>query len=393
MIVFYNPHVDDFLAIPPHFSLLKRRALLKYSYLLKGMVGSGQKVQVLVDGAISAFIPDCCFSLLPKCVRRFIAMCEVFLWININHLQGRVKVFYNVNDTDSKILFAFSYKAAIGLSGRQLKYLNEFPVKIFHLSHYYISTGEKSENLQRLDDVLLAGDSDISNNSYFQRYFSWYKNQFLVLPFAVAPRFRYNEPFQNRESICIATGTFHNLYEEVPAEKYLDFIKHFHSSTYHPVRKLIYDNSENLKGLINIKISPYRGSLKGGTIERLLKHFLVSQKAYFSINIVDLYNNYQYAVVGEEVVGFPALGAFESMGCGCVLIAQPEFYGGLKLVAGEHFIAHSGSLNSILEAIEILNKDPVKALMVSKAGAEYVDSNLRPREAYMKFLSVIKDLR
>lgn len=394
MIVFYNPHVDDFLAEPPHFRLLNRRALKKYGYLIEGiLINNNGKIQVLVDGAISAFIPDRYFSLLPRHIRQWIAMCEMRWWISINNLQGKVKIIRNASDADSDILLAFSYKAATGLSGRQLARLDAFPIKVFHLSHYFISTKKKSENLQRLSNVLLAGDSDISANPYFRQHFSWYRRPFVVLPFAVAPRFQVRRSLHDRQPLCVAMGTFHNLHEEVPAEKYIDYIGYFHSSTYHPIRKLIYDNAGALKKRIFSKISLYRGESGSGTLRRLLGHFFVSQKSYFSIDIVDLYNRYRYAIIGEEAAGFPALGAFEAMACGCVLIAQPGFYNGLGLMPGEHFVAHNGSLDSVVEAIEMLSKDPIKASLIAEAGTKYVELNLRPQEAYMRFSTVIKGLQ
>ncbi|MCD6401843.1 MAG: glycosyltransferase [Anaerolineales bacterium] len=393
MIVFYNPHVDDFLAEPPHFRLVNRRALKKYGYLIEGILNANKKIKVLVDGTISAFIPDRYFSLLPKHIRQWIAIHEIHWWINLNNLQGKVKIIRNASDADSDVLLAFSYKAATGLSGRQLAHLNTFPVKIFHLSHYFISTKEKSENLQRLSNVLLAGDSDISVNPYFRQYFPWYNRPFVVLPFAVAPRFQVRRSFHNRQPLCVAMGTFHNLHEEVPAKKYLDYIGYFHSSTYHPMRKLIYDNTKALTKHIFSKISLYHGESGSGVLRRLLRHFLVSQKSYFSIDIVDLYNRYRYAIIGEEATGFPALGAFEAMACRCVLIAQPGFYNGLGLVPDEHFVAHNGSLNSVVEAIEMLGKNPIKASLIAEAGAKYVELNLRPQEAYMRFSNVIKGLQ
>ena len=59
----------------------------------------------------------------------------------------------------------------------------------------------------------------------------------------------------------------------------------------------------------------------------------------------------------------------------------------------QHFVAHNGSLNSVVEAIEMLGKNPIKASLIAEAGAKYVELNLRPQEAYMRFSNVIKGLQ
>jgi len=391
--VFYNPHVDDFLAEPPHFRLLKRRPLKKYGYLIEGALAATGQVRIFVDGTVSAFIPDRYFSLLPGFIRRWVAKLEVRRWERINDLSGKISMVLDTSNAVDEILFAFSYKTATGDFERRLPHLAAFHSKIFHLSHYFISTGEKGQNLRRVENVWLAGDSDISANPYFRRFFAWYDRPFVALPFSVAPRFQVRRPFRERESLCVATGTFHNLHEEIPAEKYRDYIDFFRFSTYHPVRKLIHDHVATLGKWIDSKISLYRGKAEGGALKRLFRHFSVSQKAYFNIDIVELYNSYRYAIVGEEASGFPALGAFEAMACGCVLIAQPQFYAGWKLMLGKHFVAHDGSLESIVSAIEVLNADPERAAAIAEAGMNFVNQNLRAMQAYSRFVKCVEQCR
>lgn len=393
MIVFYNPHVDDFLAEPPHFRLLKRRPLKKYGYLIEGVIAARGQVHILVDGTISAFIPDRYFALLPGFIRRWVATLEVRRWERINYLSGKVSLVQDTSKAAEEILFAFSYKTATGNFEGRLPNLAAFRSKIFHLSHYFISTGEKGQNLRRVENVWLAGDSDISANPYFRRFFAWYDQPFVALPFAVAPRFQVRRTFGERESLCVAIGTFHNLHEEIPAEKYRDYIDFFRSSTYHPVRKLIHDHVATLGKWIVSKISLYRGKAEGGGLKRLFKHLSVSQKEYFNIDIVELYNSYRYAIVGEEASGFPALGAFEAMACGCVLIAQPQFYAGWELMPGKHFVTHDGSLESIVSAIEMLNANPEKAAAIAEAGTIFVNQNLRATQAYSRFVKCVERCR
>src|SRR5689334_20531405 len=117
MVVLYNPHVDDFLAEPPHFRLLKRRALKKYGFFIDEALRNGQVVKVLVDGTSSAFIPERVFHKLPRLLRQAIAELEYQRWLSINnfdHFDSLVKRVEPPKEKSDQVLLAFSYKAATG---------------------------------------------------------------------------------------------------------------------------------------------------------------------------------------------------------------------------------------------------------------------------------------
>lgn len=171
------------------------------------------------------------------------------------------------------------------------------------------------------------------------------------MPFSVGNRFEAQQPWLTRDVKAVATGSFHDLRLEQPAHKYTDFIAATGATTYHPVRLAIYQAAEQLSNWVTCKISPYR-KYGRNRLSRFFSHFRVSQKKYFSINIVDLYNQHRYAIVGEELSGFPALGAFEAMACGCVLIGQPQYYAGLGLQEGVDFLPYDGSMERLLAILQ-----------------------------------------
>ena len=115
MIVLYNPHVDDFLATPPHFWLLKRKALKKYGFIIDEIVQGNEKIHAVVDGTISLFVPSIIFGFLPNLIRKSIAKFEFFLWIKINKLSQLCEV-VDLDDGDHSktALIIFSYKSATG---------------------------------------------------------------------------------------------------------------------------------------------------------------------------------------------------------------------------------------------------------------------------------------
>ena len=358
-MILYNPHVDDFLAEPPHFRFLKRRPLKKYGFLIQNILERGEQIPIVVDGTISAFIPEVIFSRIPRFVRQFISNWEFKIWITVNDLANNVSLIPADALSSRDVLLAFSYKSATGKFGLRKPIFDKCGHVVFHLSHYFIATKEKSKNLSSLTNVILAGDSDISENPYFKNTFNWYHKPFLVLPFAVSMRFNVNTSWEDREPKAVATGSFHNLTKEIPRRKYEDFMRATGSDTYHPLRKQIYLSRHNLQ-YIKCHVSPYRPESEQSVISKIVAHFSVAQKSYFSVDLVTLYNKYRYAVVGEELSGFPALGAFEALACGCVLIGDSACYAGTGIEPDEHYIPHSGDIESIRVAVESAKRpDPV----------------------------------
>lgn len=387
MVVLYNPHVDDFLAEPPHFRLLKRRPLKKYGFFINESLRNGREVKVLVDGTSSAFISESVFHKLPQFLRWIVSEIEYQIWLRINRFGPLVKRVKAPKEKSDEVLLAFSYKAATGCFSLRHNVLNQYRAVIFHLSHYFVATKEKSENIKKLDNVWLAGDSDISEIPFFMHFFPWYKKEFIVLPFSVASRFCIKKNYLDRENRCLATGSFHDLTQERPPERYADYLSATQLTTYHPIRKGIYDNAASLNELIECKISPYRQYGASSKLRRIVNHVSVSQKKYFSIDLVDLYNNYRFAVVGEEASGFPALGSFEAMACGCTLIADGKYYKGLGLVPNQHFIAYDGTLDSLLKTIAA--HQAIVSDAMASSGSHFVSNRFSPATVYGKWNSVI----
>lgn len=352
MLVYYNPHVDDFMAEPLQFKLLRRRPLKKYGFLINQAKALNQVIYVLVDGTASGIVPSNIFMYLPQFLKNFISTIEFNGWKRINGLKEEVVRVSQDKDFGGDTLLAFSYKAATGDFEGRRELLRRFKVTLFHLSHYFVATKEKSDNLRTINNLILAGDSNISKNKYFQKYFGWYKEPFLVLPFAVSSRFKSNASWKERHSRIIATGTFHDLACEQPSHLYSDYVGATGLTTYHPIRKAIFDAKDTVKNSIDCKISQYR-QYKKSFLMKFIEKFRVSQKDYFALDIVDLYNKYQYAVVGEELSGFPALGAFEAMACGCILFAESEYYSGLNLIPGNDYIEYNNGLNGLLLKINV----------------------------------------
>lgn len=352
-IVLYNPHVDDFLAEPPHFRLLKRKSLKKYGFLIDVLQNTHGGVSVMIDGTVSSFIHPRYFRLMPKLLRQIVSTFEYELWLRINKFTKFKRIAASSPNLGEYTLLAFSYKAVTGNFELRASLLLKFRHVLFHLSHYFVSTSEKAVNIKKLPNAWLVGDSDPSENEYFQFFFGWYQKRFLTLPFAVKSRFKDKNPLLQRESRCIATGSVHDLHLELPTKAYVDYISHSGLYTYHPVRKQIYDDRDRISLQVECMVAPYRNYQSSSILKEWMRHFFVSQKNYFSIDIVEAYNRYKFAVVGEEMTGFPALGMLEAMACGCIVFADPRRLQGLNLQANSHYLPYDGTLDGLLNALSL----------------------------------------
>lgn len=381
-----NPHADDFIKTPVSFHLAGRRGLMKYAYLIDIPQKQGQIVDVLVDGTLSSLIRQTIFIKLPTWVRRIILWIELTAWIRINHLKQTVRIHWSPETIpDRRMIYLVSYKNCVGAFDLRRPMIEAFEHKIVNMSHYFILTQEKARNIKSLSGVIFTSEADLRSNPYFAAFFSD-RRDFLVLPFAVAPRFCAKMPVEQRRPTCGATGSFHNLYEEQPPHYYQDFLGFFHSSTYHPLRKQIYERQIELQGKILCRVSPYRerthtGKQFGNLLTRLKLD--CTQRAYFSFDIVDFYNGNIFAVVGEELSGLPAIGFFEAMACGCILLGEGEtFYEGVGLQAGIHYLAHDGTIENILATMEAALRNPATLQEISAAAQTYVATQCRPEAVW-----------
>ncbi len=381
-----NIHADDFVATPVSFWLVGRRGLQKYKYLIDEPVKRGKRVNVLVDGTLSSLIDQCIFARLPAWLKAIILRIEIYLWVRNNDLNAKIDIHWSIDTIkDRAVVYAFSYKGCVGEFAKRRTIIASFDHVLINLSHYFIRTREKANNIAKLRNVCLVVDSDLTRNAYFQNYFP-NPIPMIVLPFAVSDRFAPKRPFAQRDGKCAATGSFHSLMKEEPVDYYRDFIAFFGTDTYHPVRKLLYQRQTELADWLACRISPYRemgGENRLGARLRRLLRIDVVQAEYFLFDIVDFYNQHRFAIVGEELSGAPAVGFFEAMACGCVMLgASGGFYDGLGLEPNVHYLTHDGTVESIRAAITRASSDPQRMQAMAQAGVGYIETKCTPQAVW-----------
>ena len=154
MLIFLNPHVDDFLATPILFKLLGRRPLKKYGFLFESFVQKKQSINILIDQYSSSVIPWNFFRILPSWCQKLIVSIETKIWLQLNNnISSKINLLREDQVTDNDVIFAFSYKTAVVGFEPRINILNRAKSTIFHLSHYFINTSVKSNNLRKINNL------------------------------------------------------------------------------------------------------------------------------------------------------------------------------------------------------------------------------------------------
>lgn len=312
----------------------------------------------------------------------------MLLWLKIN---PELKSVINLVDKDSicksDTVFSFSYKSLVAGFEERLPIFNAASRSVFHLSHYFINTSLKANNLRYIDNAYLAGDSDISNNRYFRYFFDWYDKEFIVLPFSVGERFISAKSTKDRHYQLGASGTFHDLKNEPKPHLYCDFRSVTGSNNYHQLREELYVHKDELPINWSVNTGPYRSSGARGPLSKLFSFLSTRQKTYFSLDIVDFYCSCSYVVVGEEKSGFPAIGSLEAMACGAALVGDPNCYDGLGLIQGVHYVSHDGSLESLYQVVNKYSESDLVGL--SATGRKFVVENFSAQSVYARWLEAL----
>lgn len=356
MITLYNPHSQDFIFKPLAFILAKRKPLCKYGYIKDILLENKGFLDIYVDYTESSIIPMKVLERLPLFLRKIFINIELFFWLRVNNIENKVKFISKKDDLSKYNLFGFSYKLAVNNLDNKLSELKKFNKVYMHLSHYMIRTREKFDFFKQLNNITLLGDNDCTQNSYYQDFLGNSNINLKVVSFIPQDRFFRKINFEERSLKIIATGSFHNLYEEKPPEYYEDFLKFFNLSTYHFIRKEIFEDNQNEK--ITSYVKPYRENSK--------KKLDISQKKYFSFDIVEAYNKHKFAVVGDEITGFIAIGSLEAMACGCVVFCVKESVQGLEMIEYEHYLPYDGTYKDLITQYEKYKNDENLISNISK---------------------------
>lgn len=384
--VFYNPHTDIWFKTPLYFILTGRKSIRKYEYLLDYCIERKSNFAFFLDKNASSYGGNIFKRLISPRL-------ELIFWCLVNGINPcHVKTITHTGDlARDDVLFIMHYGNLTSHTGHLAEEKKQFILeladsdvfKVVHLSHYMYSVRVGSENSFKAGVDLFVAENNLSMNSgYFKKYFPFYSKNVYVLPFVPQKRFRDLEQFAKRKNKAVAMGTLTFPMEES------DFREFFNTTDIHPMRRLIYDNKDLLKNIIDCYISDItegkrkRSDKINDTIirkiyNRIYNNFCWKQTKYFSFDIVDLYNSYRMFVVPEEINGLPAIGFVEGMACGCAYLGKRDaMYSDIGLKDGVHYIGYDGSLKDLVEKICYYQKNEKDAKGIAQNGREFVRNTL-----------------
>ena len=393
MYVILNPHISDFISEPLSSRLFKRRPLKKYAYLIDEAIKDGGSVEVLMNSAASGIVPMGLYKKLPGFLRKLITRIEGSFWKRINKYDSRVKIIYRPADAASQSHLVMMCYKNYQNPEVTLKTTDAFEHVLVHISHYHLNTSTQSAFLARITNVTIASDADISASPYFKSKFPWYSRPVFILPYEVTDRFKASKPMAARTPDAMATGTFH-FFDQMQAKgdtSTIEFCEANHADTLHPIRRMLYEQQDAVKDLIETRIAPYNDESASSPVKKLVSTTFSSQKTYFAFDIVAAYNAHKFAVIGEEYYsGVAGVGSFEAMACGAVLIGHPACYNGLGMTAGEHYLPHDNTLENILDTITRYGGNDALLEEISNRGKVLAQEFFTPAASYRRLLAYLR---
>lgn len=385
----HNPHNFNLIGTPVSYRLIGKKPMPKYWYLLDRKVIEGRDIFFFIDATSSSLLPDIRFAKLPFVLRFAITWIEALGWALINNVPiGRLR-FRGLTIRPDDVLLSFVYRDFRGHFDGRAAIMAKFGAILAHLSHYCIDLASISTNAARLKDRLwFVAEAPLHENCpIFQSGFAWYERPVLVVPFVPQPRFQQRKPIVERQSRAVSTGSFHILSEEPESAVWTAFREVSGLDTVHPFRQELNHRKAEVREEIEVMNSrfwetppkptnPPRGFF-GPIVAwfRSRRAKAAPQSRYLSLDIVDLYNDYQMSLIGEEATGLPGVGMAESMACGCVYLGRRDpMYEALGMIEGVHYLAYDGGVEDLRAVVRDARAQSARLEAISGAALDLVRS-------------------
>jgi hypothetical protein len=393
-IYIYDPNImqlgENLLSI-----FLKKRAPRNLKYLLE-LIQEKDDIFIFTD-YLSTYAPIRTWSNFPIGLRKIGSFLDIHIWCLANKVPlSKIKTNIKELDPVKDIIFCHGTINSIFESRKltERSSLIKYQGKILiYANHFFTYPEIVSENYKLLKQPILAAETKLENNSFFQKFFSRFGSNY-VLPYAFQERFEARVPFQQRKNKALALGTYLCLQESDPGHK--EIINHFNSTALHPMRKAIYEARKQITEQIDSIISkqPFEDDeeknqkaqkLKGIGLY-LFKLFAKEQENYLSLDLVDQFNQYKMVIAPEEVIGLPSISFVEAMSCNCAYIGlDSEIYTDLGLEANKHYVSYNGTLEDLIAKVGYYQKHEDELKTIANNGYKFVREHLSDRIIKEKF--------
>lgn len=420
-LCFYNPHTITNAIGSTVLSRLAqifgtnkenlRKHNLKYEFLLNILRDNRYNTAIVVDGAGTSF--STVLSKIPFLrnnyfIYRFISFGEIYWWCLLNDLNPlKQNIIFNRKKLDEKsdILLSFAFCTEMFISDRLIEksIIKSFAGKKFlHASHFYKSTRIVSENIEKTGTRYMVAESDLKKSPYFNKFFGFI-DQVYILPHVLRKRYIKTKEFEGRKNICLALGTL--VIDDESDESNRDHFEFFRINTLHPMRKIIFENKDDLADVIDccinfhnkdrIAIAAKSNFYKRNGIFKLIYDlfFLSEGKQYHSLDIVEKYNEYKMFIAPEENIGFSSVNMIEGMACGCAYIGiDHPMYTDLGMADKQHYIAYDGTLDDLKNKIQYYQSHPRELEIIARNGYAFAQKRFAEERVVGDFWEYLEKL-
>lgn len=391
-VIFINPHWNHLIMNTMMYYLFKIKAPAKYSILFNELIKRND-IEVLAYVTSKGSIFPMSLTIPFK---HFIAKTECKYIFKKNGFANKIKYIDSpdtVKEDDVVIGFIHSKGGTDHFSQFKCR-------RILHLNQFQCHSLKELKEVVPVANEYILESNVFKENNYIMKANPSNTKNFHILPYIIAQRFTMTTPFNKRKRKAIATGTLARFTEDKN-----DYIKYYGTPYLHKMRKIIYENKNKLSNVVDCYISPYQEKSKTikcqnwpqpfrfmGRLYNLIFAKPGQQKKYFSFNLVEKYNEYQIAIIPEEIAGIPAIGAFEAMACGCAFIGiDHSMYRDLGLIPGIHYISYNGTIEDLIKKIEYYQLHQNELEKIAKNGKDFIESIGRVNVVVNQFINIINN--
>ena len=384
-LAIFRPH-DQYWFSKDEIAPLKIRTA-KYSWIIDAAIAEGHTVHIVPFTPTSFRIPELKFF--------FIDSLRLLRWFYSQRSyyppsQFKLSLATALPKNTQCVLFAYGNLTHFLIDAvfRQrssyiLEFLNRQGLKYcLHLTHFAYNLRFLASQLDSLDVFKYFAESYLPQSSPYCAKFLSFEAPFITLPFLPSNRFACRVPLLNRQPNILSTGTI-----AIPPSD-SDYSSFYGFTSFQPIREAILSFSKEQNSgpihCISAFLDPNQLSMNGTPLDYLIKRLFslfsnprhhTASASSTSEDIVELYNRFVFAVVGEEACGLPGIGFFEAMACGCVCFAtKTPTYTSLGLEPDKHFIAYDGSLHDLLSRHQTIKQDAEYLQFIQTNSLSWVSS-------------------
>lgn len=383
-IVFVNLHGNEFLVKTLNKIIFGQSVAIKHKYILDYLLNNN-------NYEVCSFINKRGLSLsyaTKNPVLQSLRFLEHKIVMKKNAIPlNKVTVLKSENEIrHDDIVITYAYY------GNQLEWeIVPDATRVICQMHFGTSNAELERQFQ---PHAMYNESDLRKYSgMWRRDLPWFKGQFITIPFIPAPRFKNIKPLRERKNKAVGVGTITYMH---------DITNYYGEPCAQPARRNCRELGKERPDLIDSYNFDYAEDQQGKTykptrnpIKKIYRRLQAKitgghQKQYFSFDMVEKFNEYRIAVVGEEIMGIPGIGFVEAMACGCAFIGQNVgYYEDYGMKEGIHYIGYDGTKEGLSKTIEFWQRpeNQNKLELIANNGLSFVKENFRGDEIVNHLLS------